>query len=95
MEHIDSCMGHDGDGAAGASGSKPNGSVTRLLPSLDRLQPWMIPIATSEIIPSPIQPRKISINDRLFEIRTPRPGEMIKEAVQMAVWPALPRYGLF
>ncbi|EGT30002.1 hypothetical protein CAEBREN_28992 [Caenorhabditis brenneri] len=67
-------MGHDGDGAIGASSSKPNGSVTRLLPSLDRLQPWMIPIAASEIIPSPIQPRKISINDRLFEIRTPRPG---------------------
>ncbi|NP_001335573.1 Voltage-dependent calcium channel type A subunit alpha-1 [Caenorhabditis elegans] len=81
-------MGNDGDGA---SGSKPNGSVSRLLPSLDRLQPWMIPIAASEIIPSPIHPRKISINDRLFEIRTPRPGEMIKEAVQMAVWPALPR----
>lgn len=90
LEQFDSCMGNDGDGA---SGSKPNGSVSRLLPSLDRLQPWMIPIAASEIIPSPIHPRKISINDRLFEIRTPRPGEMIKEAVQMAVWPALPRYG--
>ncbi|CAP23223.1 Protein CBG02056 [Caenorhabditis briggsae] len=84
-------MGHDGDGAAAGASSQPNGSVTWLLPSLDRLQPWMIPIAASEIIPSPIQPRKISINDRLFEVRTPRPGEMIKEAVQMAVWPALPR----
>lgn len=62
----------------------------RLLPSLDRLQPWMIPIAASEMLASPIHPRKISIGDRLFENYTPRPADMIKEAAQMAVWPALP-----
>ncbi|KAK6033019.1 hypothetical protein OSTOST_00768 [Ostertagia ostertagi] len=44
-----------------------------------------------ELLSSPIHPRKISIGDQLlFEERPPRPGEMIKEAVQMAVWPALP-----
>ncbi|CAB3400469.1 unnamed protein product [Caenorhabditis bovis] len=68
-----------------------SGIAARLLPSLDRLQPWMIPIAAAEIIPSPIQPRKVTSHDRLFEIHPPRPGEMIKEAVQMAVWPAVPR----
>uniref|UniRef100_A0A1I7WZN7 Uncharacterized protein n=1 Tax=Heterorhabditis bacteriophora TaxID=37862 RepID=A0A1I7WZN7_HETBA len=35
-----------------------------------------------ELLSSPIHPRKISVGDELFE--TPRPGEMIKEAVQMA-----------
>ncbi|CAD6185182.1 unnamed protein product [Caenorhabditis auriculariae] len=105
----------------GEVGRPPGGRTddviaARILPSLDRLQPWMIPIAatgttstsdseidkhfvfeslcnfypTTEILPSPIQPRKISVGDRLFEVRHPRPGEMIKEAVQMAVWPALP-----
>ncbi|EYC45725.1 hypothetical protein Y032_0418g1113 [Ancylostoma ceylanicum] len=51
----------------------------------------MIPIAAPELLSSPIHPRKISVGDQLFEERPPRPGEMIKEAVQMAVWPALPR----
>ncbi|VDM75853.1 unnamed protein product [Strongylus vulgaris] len=47
---------------------------------------------TEQLLSSPIHPRKISIGDQLFEERPPRPGEMIKEAVQMAVWPALPSY---
>ncbi|VDO99093.1 unnamed protein product [Heligmosomoides polygyrus] len=68
------------------------GEPRRGRPVFDRLQPWMIPIAAPELLSSPIHPRKISIGDQmLFEERPPRPGEMIKEAVQMAVWPALPR----
>ncbi|VDO24661.1 hypothetical protein V3C99_017227 [Haemonchus contortus] len=68
------------------------GEVNRCRPVLDRLQPWMIPIAAPELLSSPIHPRKISIGDQLlFEERPPRPGEMIKEAAQVAVWPALPR----
>ncbi|CAI4222372.1 unnamed protein product [Auanema sp. JU1783] len=72
--------------------SAANNTSQRLLPSLDRLEPWMIPIAASELLASPIHPRKISVDDQLFESRAhPHAGEMIKEAVQMVVWPALPR----
>ncbi|CAI5456022.1 unnamed protein product [Caenorhabditis angaria] len=73
----------------GGGGDSEELSMSNLIPTFDRLQPWMLPMTAT--VPSPIQPRKISANDRLFEMRTPRPGEMIKEAVQMAVWPALPR----
>jgi len=63
--------------------------------SATRLQPWMLPLAAPELLASPIHPRRVSLRDQLlFEVKSetpPRPGEMIKEAVQMAVWPAIPR----
>uniref|UniRef100_A0AC35FCX4 Uncharacterized protein n=1 Tax=Panagrolaimus sp. PS1159 TaxID=55785 RepID=A0AC35FCX4_9BILA len=76
-----------------ASNSGGNGSGNnsrRTLPNVQSLQPWMLPM-TPGFLPSPIHPRKLSLQDRreFFEDDTPHAAEMLRDIAKLATFPAV------